>query len=258
MAKFGIKTLLASVLVAGTMGGAAMAAGKVEAPKDVDWHHEGPFGTYDRAQLQRGYQVYKEVCASCHSMHFVAFRNLLDIGFTEDQAKAIAGEFTVTDGPDSNGDMFDRPAILSDRFPSPFANKNAAMASNGGAYPPDLSLLAKARVGGEDYIYSLLSGYVAEGGHSEHPCPEGTHANPYFPGGCLKMPLPISEGQVEYVDGTEATVDQMSMDVAAFMTWAAEPKMEERKRMGLKVIIFLLVTCGLLYAAKKRIWSDLH
>lgn len=257
MAKLRLKTLLATVLVAGTVAGAAGAAGNAEHPKDVAWHHEGPFGTYDRAQMQRGYQVYKEVCASCHSMKYVAFRNLVEIGFSEEQAKAIAAEFTVTDGPNGDGDMFERPGSLSDRFPAPFANENAAAASNGGAYPPDLSLLAKARVGGEDYIYSLLAGYAAEGA-GDHHCAEGTHANPYFPGGCLKMPQPMSEGQVEYVDGTPASVEQMSMDVAAFLTWAAEPKMEERKRMGLKVIIFLLVTCGLLYAAKKRIWSELH
>lgn len=255
MAVLWYKGLVAGLLAVGLGAGAAQAAGEAAPPKDVDWHHEGPFGTYDRAQLQRGYQVYKEVCAACHSMNYVAFRNLQSIGFTEEQAKAVAAEFEVTDGPDSFGEMFTRPAQLKDTFPAPFPNEEAAKAANGGAAPPDLSLVVKARGPGEDYVYSVLSGYE-EGG--EHECPGATNPNPYFPGGCIAMPPPLAEGAVEYVDGTPATVDQMSKDVSAFLTWAAEPKMEERKATGLKVIIFMLITCGLLYGAKRRIWSKLH
>lgn len=251
-----IKVLAAAALGLGLATGSALAAGDAKELKTVDWHHSGPFGTYDRAQVQRGFQVYAEVCASCHSLKYIAYRNLMEIGFSEAQAKAIAAEKEVEDGPDADGEMFFRPARLSDKMPAPFANANAAKASNGGAYPPDLSLLAKARVGGEDYLYSLLSGY----GEDDHgkACPTGTYSNPYFAGGCLAMPAPLADDLIEYVDGTPATVDQMARDVSAFMTWAAEPKMEERKSMGFKVIVFLLIMAGLLYAAKRRIWSRLH
>lgn len=251
-----IKVLAAAALGLGLATGSALAAGDAKELKTVDWHHSGPFGTYDRAQVQRGFQVYAEVCASCHSLKYIAYRNLMEIGFSEAQAKAIAAENEVEDGPDADGEMFFRPARLSDKMPAPFPNDNAAKAANGGAYPPDLSLLAKARVGGEDYLYSLLSGY-GEDDHG-HECTTGTYNNPYFPGGCLAMPAPLADDLIEYVDGTPATVDQMARDVSAFMTWAAEPKMEERKSMGFKVIVFLLIMAGLLYAAKRRIWSRLH
>ena len=251
-----IKVLAGAVLGIGLMTGGALAAGDAKELKSVDWHHSGPFGTYDRAQVQRGFQVYAEVCAACHGLKYIAYRNLMEIGFSEDQAKAIAAEKDIEDGPDAAGDMFTRAGRLSDKIPSPFPNDNAAKASNGGAYPPDLSLIAKARVGGENYLYSLLSGYE-EDSHG-HECPAGTYSNPYFAGGCLKMPSPIADDLIEYVDGTPATVDQMSKDVSAFLTWAAEPKMEERKAMGFKVIIFLLIMSGLLYAAKRRIWARLH
>lgn len=251
-----IKVLAGAVLGLGLVTGSALAAGESKELKTVDWHHSGPFGTYDRAQVQRGFQVYAEVCASCHSLKYIAYRNLMEIGFSEAQAKAIAAENEVEDGPDADGEMFFRPARLSDKMPAPFPNENAAKAANGGAYPPDMSLLAKARVGGEDYLYSLLSGY-GEDNHGKE-CPVGTYSNPYFPGGCLAMPSPLADDLIEYVDGTPATVDQMAKDVSAFMTWAAEPKMEERKSMGFKVILFLLIMTGLLYAAKRRIWSRLH
>ena len=251
-----IKALAGAIVGLGLATGAALASGETVELKTTDWHHAGPFGTYDRAQVQRGFQVYSEVCAACHSLKYIAYRNLMEIGFGEEQAKAIAAEKDIEDGPNADGDMFTRAGRLSDKVPSPFPNINAAKASNGGAYPPDLSLVAKARVGGEDYLYSLLSGYGEE--NHGHECAAGTYYNPYFPGGCLAMPAPIADDLVEYVDGTAATTDQMSRDVSAFLTWAAEPKMEERKSMGFKVIIFLLIMSGLLYAAKRRIWSRLH
>lgn len=251
-----IKALAVAFVGLGLTIGATLAAGDAKELRTVDWHHSGPFGTYDRAQVQRGFQVYAEVCSSCHGLKYIAYRNLMEIGFSEAQAKAIAAEKTVEDGPNADGDMFDRPARLSDKIPSPFANANAAKASNGGAYPIDLSLAAKARVGGEDYIYSLLSGY-SDDSHG-HTCSSGTYYNPYFPGGCLAMPAPLADDLIEYVDGTPATTEQMSRDVAAFLTWTAEPKMEERKTMGFKVIVFLIIMAGLLYAAKRRIWSRLH
>lgn len=234
----------------------AMAAGPaIEYPKQ-DWSFNGPFGTYDRAELQRGYQVYKEVCAACHAMKYVAFRHLRDIGFNEAEVKALAATFEVTDGPDDSGEMFQRPGLPSDRFPSPFPNEKAARASNGGAYPLDLSLIAKARAGGPDYLKALLSGY--KDAPADVTVGEGLHYNAYFPGHQIAMPQPLNEDQVTYADGTKASVEQMAHDVSAFMMWAAEPKLEDRKRMGFKVMIFLIILTGLFFAAKKRIWRDVH
>lgn len=253
-----VKTLAATIAALGLGIGAAQAAGDAKELKHADWSHSGPFGTYDRAAVQRGYQVFDEACASCHSLKYIAFRNLTEIGFSEDQAKAIAAEKTVTDGPNNDGEMFERPAKLFDYYPSPFPNAKAAAAGFGIA-PPDLSLMSKARPHGDDYIYSLLTGY------NEQPDEEmakklesGGNYNPYFPGGVIAMPAPLSDDQVEYVDGTPATVDQMAKDVTAFLAWAAEPKMEERKQMGVKVILFLIFLSVLLYLAKKQIWGRLH
>lgn len=242
-----------------TTAGFALAAEDQKHPREVDWSFSGPFGQFDKAQLQRGYQVYKEVCASCHGLKLVSFRNLADPGgpgFTEEQVKVLAEDFTVTDGPDDAGDMFDRPGIPSDRFPSPFPNDNAAAASNGGAVPPDFSVLAKARHGGPDYIYSLISGY-------EDEPPAGVdvgdkYYNPYFPGGAISMAPPVDDDFVEYTDGTPPTLENYSKDVAAFMMWAAEPKMEERKRIGFQVILFLIVLSTLLYFTKRKVWSDIE
>lgn len=246
------------VLTALTLGLAApaFAAGGGEAPASQNWSFNGPFGTFDRAELQRGYQVYKEVCASCHAMKYVAFRNLRDIGFSEAEVKALAATFEVTDGPNDDGEMFQRAALPSDKFPSPFPNEKAARAANGGAYPVDLSLVAKARAHGPDYLYALLTGYKdAPAGFTVG---EGLNYNEAFPGHQIAMPKPINEDQVTYADGTKATVEQMARDVSAFLMWAAEPKLEERKRMGLKVMVFLIILTGLFFAAKKRIWRDVH
>lgn len=243
--------LLAAVSISAQ---ANAASANQEHPREVVWPFDGITGTVDRAAAQRGYQVYKEVCASCHSLKRVAFRQLEAIGFSEAETKAIAAEYNVIDGPDDAGDMFERPARPSDKMPSPFANENAARASNGGAYPPDLSLIVKSRPNGANYIYSLLTGYGKEVPADVH-LGAGMNYNPYFAGGQIAMAAPLSDDAVEYMDGTPATTDQMSRDVVQFLQWAAEPEMEQRKRMGLKVLIYLVIFTFFFYLAKKRIWS---
>lgn len=219
------------------------------------WPFDGITGTVDRQAAQRGFQVYKEVCSSCHSIRLLSYRNLEEIGFSEAEVKAIASGASVKDGPNDSGDMFDRPGRPSDKFVAPFANEKAARASNGGAFPPDLSLIVKARPNGANYLYSLLTGY--EEPPADFHMNTGMNFNPYFPGEQIAMPKPLSDGQVTYQDGTAATVDQMSRDVVNFLQWASEPEMEARKTMGLKVLIYLGVFTVLFYLAKKRIWSRL-
>jgi ubiquinol-cytochrome c reductase cytochrome c1 subunit len=206
--------------------------------------------------MQRGLQVYREVCSACHGLKYIAFRNLEALGYGEEEIKAMATEYTIADGPNDDGDMFERPGRPSDYFPSPFANDKAAAAANNGAAPPDLSLMAKARPGGPDQIRALMLGYEDPPAGVE--AMEGLHFNIYFPGNQIAMAAPLSEGAVEYADGTEATVEQMATDVANFLMWTAEPYLEERHSMGIKVILFLLVFTGILYAAKRKVWSDLH
>jgi ubiquinol-cytochrome c reductase cytochrome c1 subunit len=295
-----MKKLITSILLAAAVTGAGVAfafaagekedlAAKVEhaaamghypilKPEEEKWTFAGILGKYDKAQLQRGLKVYKEVCSACHSMERVAFRNMEDLGYTEAQVKAFASEYEVQDGPNADGEMFTRKAVPSDYFPSPFPNEEAAAAANGGAAPPDFSLLAKARgvergfpqfiwdmipfiggyqEGGADYIHALITGYVdpPEG----VTVPEGTHFNPHFVGGpALKMPPPIADDQVTYDDGTQQTVDQYSRDVSAFMMWAAEPKLEERKRTGFMVMIFLLGLTALVYLTKRAVYASKH
>jgi len=254
--KKSVLTVVAALGVVLSMSAAEASGGGGKALMTPGWSFSGPMGTYDRAQLQRGYQVYKDVCAGCHSLKYVAFRNLLDIGFSEAEAKAVAAEFDVTDGPDGEGEMFDRPGRLSDIMPSPYANDNAARASNNGALPPDLSLMAKARVGGADFLYSLLVGY--EEAPEGVEMPEGMSYNPYFPGTQIAMPSPLDDDSVEYVDGTKATLDQHAKDVSAFLMWAAEPKLEDRHRIGLKTMLFLIVLTALFYFTKRQVWRDVH
>jgi len=217
------------------------------------WPFSGIFGTVDRQAAQRGYQVYKEVCSTCHAMKYRSFRNLSEIGFSEDEIKTIAAGYQVKDGPDDSGQMFDRPGKSSDKFPSPFANEKAARAANGGAYPPDLSLIIKARENGPNYVYSLLQGFTEK--PTDMTMGTGMNYNKYFPGHQIAMPKPLSDGQISYSDGTVATTEQMSSDVVIFLQWAAEPEMERRKKMGLKVLLFLAVTGVFFYLAKKRIWK---
>ena len=239
------------------MTGVALASGGGEKPlRHVDWAFDGVFGKVDKQSAQRGFQVYKEVCAACHGLKRVAFRSLQDIGFSEGEVKALAAGYQIHDGPNDAGDMFDRPGKPSDYFPSPFANENAARASNGGAYPPDLSLIIKARHDGGNYVYSLMTGYEEPpaGFHLN----EGMHYNAYFPGQQIAMPAPLSDDRVSYEDGTKATVDQMAHDVVVFLQWAAEPEMEARKQMGIKVFAFLLIFTGFAWVAKKNIWKKLH
>lgn len=242
-----------AVACVATLAATADAAEGV-ALKHRDWPTNGMFGSFDRAATQRGLQVYQEVCAACHGLHFVAFRNLATLGYTDDEIKAIAAQATINDGPNDQGDMFDRPGLPFDRFPSPFPNEAAAAASNGGKAPPDLSLMAKARVGGPDYIYSLLTGY--EEAPADVQIPDGGHYNAFFPGHIIAMPPPLSDDQVTFADGTSATVSQMASDVSEFLVWAAEPTLEERKFTGLKVLLFLVVLTGLTFALKRKVWAD--
>ena len=225
-------------------------------PIKVNWSFKGLTGTFDRASLQRGFQVYKEVCASCHSMQYLSYRNLGEPGgpeFSEIEVKAIAASFEIEDGPNDQGEMFTRPGRPSDKFKNPYPNVQAATAANGGAYPPDMSVLVKARKGGANYIYSVLVGY-------EDPPPgiildDGVYYNKYMIGNKIKMPNNLSDGLVEYSDGTQSTVDQMARDVTTFLAWAAEPELEERHRTGVKVIIYLILLTVLVYLSMKKIWS---
>lgn len=248
---------LGAVAVAATLltGVAASAAEMPELPEH-HWSFNNLFGTYERDAQQRGFLVYKNVCASCHGLRLVAYRNLMDIGLSEDEVKAIAAEYSVVDGPDENGDMFDRPALPSDRFVSPFPNDNAARASNSGALPPDLSLIVKARLGGPDYLYGILTGYHEPPAGVE--VREGLYYNAAFPGHEIAMPPPLFEDAVEYPDGTPATIEQMAEDVTQFLAWAAEPNLETRHRTGVKVLLFLIVLTALAYAVKRKVWADVH
>jgi cytochrome c1 len=267
------RSLIALALVAG-LSVPAFAAGDAEMPPKQKWSFSGPFGKFDRGQLQRGFKVYREVCQACHSLSLLSFRNLAEPGgpgFTTRQAAAIAAEYQVKDGPNDAGEMFDRAGRLADRFPKPFPNGNAARAANGGALPPDLSVIAKARTyergglwflldlvtqyqeQGPDYLTALLTGYVeAPKGFA---LPDGTHYNKYFPGHAIGMPNPLSDDQVTYEDGSPQTALQYAKDVTAFMMWAAEPHMEARKRIGLQVMLFLIVLAGLMYFTKKKVWA---
>ena len=224
-----------------------------------DWSFKGYFGKFDRASLQRGYQVYAEVCSSCHSMKYLSYRNLAEEGgpeFSEDQAKAIAANFEVIDGPNDDGEMYTRQAKLSDKFVSPYQNNKEAMASNGGAYPPDMSVLVKARSGGADYIYSLLLGY--EDPPSDVTLDDGVYYNKYMYGNMIRMANPLSDGLVEYNDGTEASEKQMAKDVVTFLAWAAEPHLEARHKIGFKAIIYLIIITILVYLSMRKLWSRIE
>ena len=286
-----VTSILSLALAAGLLGGAAYAAGEghdlkeatehaaatahypILKPEEMDWSFSGPFGHYDKGQLQRGLKVYTEVCSACHSMKLVSFRTLEDLGYSEAQVKTFAANYEVQDGPNGDGEMYTRKAVASDHFPSPYPNDEAAAAANNGAAPPDFSLIAKARgvergfplflfdiftqyqEGGPDYIHSLLTGY------QEPPegvtVPEGTHFNPHFNAAMsLAMAQPISDDQVTYDDGSPQTVEQYSQDISAFLMWAAEPHLEERKRTGFMVLIFLLIFTGLIYLTKKSVYAS--
>lgn len=224
-------------------------------PKEMRWEFDGFFGSIDRASAQRGYQVYKEVCSACHSLQRVAYRNLTEIGFSEGEVKQIAAEILVADGPGEDGEMFERPGLPSDKFVGPYTNEQAARAANSGAYPPDLSLIIKARHDGANYVYSLLTGFTDA--PNNFPLAQGKIYNPYFEGRQISMPAPITDdGQVEYKDGTYATKEQMVIDVVNFLQWAAEPETEHRKKMGVRTMIFLGILFVILLAAKKAVWKS--
>ena len=235
------------------------AAGEMKEPMHPDWSFEGPLGKFERASLQRGYQVYTEVCSGCHSMNLLSYRNLIEEGgpeFSESQAKAMAAAFEVKAAPNADGEVEMRPAILSDKFVSPYENEQQGRAANGGAYPPDLSVMVKARHGGADYLYSLLLGYVDA--PSDIKLDDGVYYNEYAKGQKIAMPQVLYEDAVVYTDGTTATPEQMARDVTMFLTWAAEPKLEARKRIGFKVISYLLILSVLLYFTNRQIWKDTH
>lgn len=274
--------LLSSLCLVGVAGAADEAAHEeesgtphypLEKPDLHDWSFAGPFGTYDKGQLQRGLKVYKEICSACHSLDFVPFRTLSDLGYSEDQVKVFASEYEIEAGPDNNGDMYMRPGIPSDHFPAPYANAEQAAASNNGAAPPDLSLMAKARgvkrgfpdfildiftqyqEGGPDYIHALLTGY--QDPPAGHEVPAGTYYNPYFANGSsLAMSPPLADGFVTYDDGAPETLDQYAKDVSAFLMWTAEPKLEARKQLGLVVMVFLIILTVLVYLTKKAVYAS--
>ena len=255
---------------------APSVAAEADTPPKLKWSFSGPFGKFDRGQLQRGFKVYREVCQTCHGLSLVAFRNLADPGgpgFTSAQAAAVAAEYQVPADPDDQGEVKDRPARLADRFPAPFKNENQARARYNGV-PPDLSVIVKARgfdrgfplfildlftayqEQGADYMVALLTGYADP--PKDQQAPPGTFYNKYFPGHFLAMPPPLTDGRIDYTDGTKPTADQLARDVTAFLAWAAEPHLEARKRMGMQVIIFLMVFAGLLYFTKKKVWKSVE
>jgi ubiquinol-cytochrome c reductase cytochrome b/c1 subunit len=272
-----IALMVAGALLAGSAQN-ARAEDQEQAPPSQNWSFAGPRGTFDRGSLQRGLKVYKEVCAACHSLSYIAFRNLADPGgpgYSVAQAAAFASEYKIKDGPNDQGEMFERPGRPADYFPSPFPNEQAARVANGGALPPDLSLITKARSyerGFPQFVIDFVTQFQEQGpnyvdallqGFEEKPpagvtIPEGSYYNKYFPGHAIKMPKPLSDGQVTFDDGSPATVAQYAKDVTTFLMWTAEPHMEARKQLGLQVFVFLILFTGLLYFTKKKVWAEAH
>lgn len=248
-------TIVALTTVVGLTFAAQAFEGDAKHAKDVKWSFDGPYGTFDKASAQRGFQVYREVCSSCHSLKYFNFRNLADLGYPADQIKAVAAEYEVAGEPDEYGDETVRPGEPKDGIPAPFANENAARASNGGAFPPDLSLMTKARANGPSYVYSLLSGY--EDAPADFELSEGMSYNPYFTGSQIAMAEPIFDDLVEYQHGVPATKDQIAKDITMFLHWAAEPKLEARNRMGLGTMIYLLIFTIFAYFSMKKVWAPL-
>jgi ubiquinol-cytochrome c reductase cytochrome b/c1 subunit len=268
-------------MIAGSMffGSAQNARAAEDAtPPSQHWTFAGPLGKFDRGSLQRGLKVYKEVCSACHALSYIAFRNLADPGgpgFSEAQAAAFASDYKIKDGPNDQGEMFERPGRVADYFPSPFPNEQAARAANGGAAPPDLSLITKARSyerGFPQFIFDFFTQFQEQGpnyvsailqGFEDKPpagvtIPDGSYYNKYFPGHAIKMPKPLSDGQVTFDDGSPATVAQYAHDVSTFLMWTAEPHMEDRKRTGLQVFVFLIIFTLLMYFTKKKVWANAH
>lgn len=229
------------------------AEGHVRRPVEQKWSFKGPLGVFDRAQLQRGFQVYKEVCATCHSLRFLRYEKLTSLGFSKAEVKAIAAGYEVPGVLSEEGDPTTRKAVAGDFFARPYPNDNAARAANNGALPPDLSLIVKARKGGADYIYSLLTGYRKA--PQTFKLMPGMSYNPYFEGYQIAMPTPLNPQQVSYSDGTQATVSQMAKDVTAFLAWVAEPESEYRRQLGIKVLIYLTFFTLLMYILMRQAWK---
>jgi ubiquinol-cytochrome c reductase cytochrome c1 subunit len=238
------------------LGGPALAQGhgEIEIPSQK-WSFNGITGTFDRASAQRGFQVYKEVCSNCHSMKLLSYRDLSGIGLNDAQIKALAAAIKVPT-TDDTGQPIERAGLPSDKFHNPFPNEKAARAANGGALPPDLSLITKAREDGPNYVYALLNGY--EDPPADVKVPDGQHYNKYFPGHLLAMPKPLSAGQVSFVGNDNPTLEQEAHDVVTFLAWAANPELEARHRMGIKAVLFLMLMTGLTYAVKRKVWKDVH
>ena len=230
------------------------ASSKINYPEQ-NWSFSGLFGTFDKSSAQRGFQVYREVCSGCHGMRLMSYRNLSALGYNQNELKALAAQFEVKDGPNDDGEFFTRPGRPSDKFVSPYENENAGRAANGGAYPPDLSLIVKARPDGANYLHALLIGY--EEAPKEVKVPDGMYYNKYYSGNLIAMPQPLYEDGVDYFDGTKASEKQMAKDVTAFLAWAAEPEMEERKKLGVIVVLFLFIFSLLAYFSMKQVWAPI-
>ena len=221
-----------------------------------NWSFKGLTGTFDKSAVQRGFKVYREVCSGCHSMSLLYYRDLIDIGFSDEEVKTIAAEYTVIDGPNEEGEMFERPAKPSDRFVPPFSNEQEARLSNNGSYPPDLSVITKAKKHGPDYIFNLLLGYTEP--PVDFELGEGMYYNKWKEGHQIAMAQPLDEGYVDYDDGTENTLPQLAEDITTFLVWSAEPELEERKKLGIKVILFFIVLGSIVFIVKNRLWREIH
>ncbi|EGG14288.1 cytochrome c1 [Cavenderia fasciculata] len=243
------------ISVAGVSSAAVYLSDDFAQPPEYPWNHRFPWQAFDHASIRRGHQVYTQVCSTCHSLDLVSYRHLIDVAYTAQEMKNLTAELTVMDGPDSEGDMFERKGTITDFHPKPYPNANAARYSNNGALPPDLSLVVKARTHHEDYIFALLTGY------SDPPAGVkvvgGQHFNPYFPGTKIAMAPPLAEGALEYDDGTEASVSQMAKDVGTFLAWASEPEHDDRKKLGIKIILGLSIIALPMFYWKRLKWSTI-
>jgi ubiquinol-cytochrome c reductase cytochrome c1 subunit len=248
--------VLAGALAAAVLAPLAARAQEAPRPPHQSWSFNGIFGAFDRAAAQRGFLVYSQVCSTCHSLNLLAYRDLDGLGFTPDEIKAFAAQVQIEDGPNDQGKMFERPGKPSDRFKPPFPNPQAARATLNGALPPDLSVVVKAREYGPDYVFGILTGFKDP--PAGFKLMDGMNYDEYFPGHQIAMPPPLQDGAVSYADGTKATLDQEARDVVNFLAWAADPNLEERHRTGIRVIIFLILFSGVLYAVKRRVWADVH
>jgi ubiquinol-cytochrome c reductase cytochrome c1 subunit len=252
---FSFKAFIAGTAFA--LAAASASAQEIPEPAKQDWSFYGAFGSYDRASLQRGFQIYREVCSACHSMNLLAYHDLDGIGYNMAEIKAIAASVSVPDEPDDTGEIKDRPGRPSDHFKAPFPNIQAAKAANNGAVPPDQSLLVRGRKYGPDYIYALINGYKDSAPPGD-TMPDGMYYNTAFPGHHIAMPPPLADDRVTYADGTKATLPQEARDIATFLTWASDPHLEDRHRIGARVILFLGALAVLMYFVKRKVWSNVE